>query len=247
MADLSTGTPVGVLGSGSLTARVTDTIRSLDHPVITGGVDAIQGSDVGLVITTDVPSLHAVVDAGVGVPMLPLAVDDPSGTLSDAADTVREALTRGWTTTTQPVLTVGTGHVSGTVVYDATIMTDEPARISEYGIRDKTRDTEVSVRADGVVIATPAGSTGYAHAAGGPPIATDAHAVAVVPVAAFAVDRRPWVTTPPVSVTVRRDEGTVSLYSDGTRIGPIDRGETVTVEWGPDTPIATPVPSDKKT
>lgn len=247
MAGLRTDAPVGVVGSGSLATRVVETLQSMDRTVVTGGVEAVIGNEVGLIISTEPAALHAVIQGPTGVPVLPLGVESPPIEATDAMTRVRTAIEQGWTNVSQSILTVEADGNSSPVVYEVTVMTDEPARISEYTISDTPPDTPDSVRADGVVIATPEGSTGYAHAAGGPPVSADSDTVAVVPVAPFAVDRRPWVTTPPITITVQRDEGAVSVYTDGDRLGPVDRGQTVRIDWGGETQIARLLTPDEKT
>jgi len=69
-----------------------------------------------------------------------------------------------------------------------------------------------------VVVATPAGSHGYARAAGGPHIASGAPVAAVVPVAPFTMTPEQWVVDldPPVGITSERDVE-VSLVLDDDR------------------------------
>jgi NAD+ kinase len=91
----------------------------------------------------------------------------------------------------------------------------EPGRISEFGVR--AGGTRSRFRADGIVLATPLGSHGYAHDAGGPRLAPGVGAVTVVPVAAFGLGAPTWVVDPAggVRLSVERDEGDVSLLVDG--------------------------------
>lgn len=95
---------------------------------------------------------------------------------------------------------------------DAMLITSEPARISEYGVETETGHAE-RFRADGVVVATPLGSDGYAGAAGGPTIEAEA-GLSVVPISPFSTHARTWVVNPPIRLTVERDEGDVLLLAD---------------------------------
>nr|WP_246403835.1 hypothetical protein [Halobellus ruber] len=107
-------------------------------------------------------------------------------------------------------------------------MTAEPARISEFGI-GSTDGWFETVRADGVVVATPLGSTGYARDAGAPVIAPGTGLVAV-PVSAYAMHAHPWVLRPPMSLSVERDEADVTLRLDDEEVrsvppdAPVDVG-----------------------
>ena len=122
------------------------------------------------------------------------------------------------------------GDRAGTAVADVTLPTAAPARISEFGVgsADDRRDT---VRADGVVVATPLGSTGYARDAGGPVLAPGTGPVAV-PVSASAMHTRSRVLRPPVSLSVERDEADVTLRLDDTEVRSVPPSAAVDVTVG---------------
>jgi NAD+ kinase len=121
---------------------------------------------------------------------------------------------------THPVLAVRRdGAQVGRLLRDAMLVTATPASISEYAFDG--RGTMASVRADGLVVATPMGSDGYAAAAGGP--ALDATTgVAVVPVSPFSTTATTTVVDPDagLSLSVERD-GEVALFLDGVRHGSV--------------------------
>nr|WP_231736957.1 hypothetical protein [Halobacterium sp. CBA1126] len=117
------------------------------------------------------------------------------------------------------------------------VVTDEPARISEYAVETRGRSVD-EVRADGVVVATPAGSHGYAADAGGPLLSADADALAVVPVAPFRVERVQWVVDAPAAVTVVREEADVALFVDGRAHGFAAPHAPVELDWGAPFPVA---------
>lgn len=248
MGDRTADGAIGILGAGPTATLVRDTLESLEWPVVPEPGQALEAQDVTLVVTTDAEGLRTVLQRADTPPVYPLGVEAPfthPDVEPDAA--VTDLVADGWHVEAYPTIAVSSESTTVSAVFDATLMTDEPARISEFHITDTPPNTPDTVRADGVVVATPAGSTGYGHAAGGPPLDTDTRSVAVVPVAPFAVDRRAWVDTPPITVTVRRDEGTVSLYSDGGPVTPVDPGERITIDWGPDARVAVPSSSDEKT
>lgn len=73
---------------------------------------------------------------------------------------------------------------------------------------------------DGVIVATPTGSTAYAFSAGGPVVWPDADAQLIVPVAAHALFARPMVVSPTsvVAVELSRDSmGPAVMLCDGNR------------------------------
>jgi NAD+ kinase len=128
-------------------------------------------------------------------------------------------------------LTVTAGGTTVRALADVTLVTTEAAQISEFAIRTDGRDVD-TVRADGVVAATPTGSHGYASDAGGPRLARDTRSLAVVPIAPFRISRDRWVLAPPTTFTVLRDASTVELLVDGREQGMVAAHEPVELDWG---------------
>lgn len=89
-------------------------------------------------------------------------------------------------------------------------------------------------RADGLIIATPTGSTAYSFSAGGPIIDPGVDAFVLTPVAAHSLFDRPIVlpAESKISITVRRDRP-VRVNVDKEVLGQIGDGDVVTVERGP--------------
>jgi NAD+ kinase len=83
--------------------------------------------------------------------------------------------------------------------------------------------------ADGVIIATPTGSTAYALSAGGPIISPRAEALVIVPVSPHMMFSRPVVLAPDDEVTIRVDEmaPVASLSLDGTHGRNLQPGDVV--------------------
>jgi NAD+ kinase len=91
---------------------------------------------------------------------------------------------------------------------------------------------------DGVVVATPTGSTAYAFSAGGPVVWPEVEAMLVVPISAHALFARPMVVSPRsvVAIEVIPDTSRAVLWCDGRRTGDLPPGARVEVRRG-----ATPV------
>lgn len=86
--------------------------------------------------------------------------------------------------------------------------------------------------ADGLVLATPTGSTAYAWSAGGPVVWPDVEALLVVPNSAHALFARPLVLSPNCQIEVRLGDQrpqTAEVWCDGRRNFPLKSGDTVTV------------------
>ncbi len=89
-----------------------------------------------------------------------------------------------------------------------------------------------SFRADGMIIATPTGSTGYSPAAGGPILDADMSAIIITPVCPFTLSNRPLVASGKVvTLTVKSGQRTdILLTADGQLVFPLEEGDTITVE-----------------
>jgi len=90
--------------------------------------------------------------------------------------------------------------------------------------------------ADGLVLATPTGSTAYSLAAGGPVLMPDSRSLAVTPMNPHALGVRPIVVSDAVRLTVtsrRRVNGrraeTLGVYADGADVFRLAGDETVVV------------------
>lgn len=91
--------------------------------------------------------------------------------------------------------------------------------------------------ADGVLIATTTGSTGYALSAGGPPIDPRVRAVMLVPLAPHAVITRPVVFPDTSVIRVRLEHGAAYAAADGQSQVELSSGAVATVTSGPELEI----------
>lgn len=89
--------------------------------------------------------------------------------------------------------------------------------------------------ADGLVFATPTGSTAYSLSAGGPVLMPDSASFVVTPMNPHALGIRPMVVSDSVSMTVTsraRDgerDGRIGVYADGENALMLDDGETLEI------------------
>jgi NAD+ kinase len=91
------------------------------------------------------------------------------------------------------------------------------------------------MRGDGLVIATPMGSTAYSYAAGGPVVSPGLDAVVVTPVASMFGVSRPLVVSSaePIRMSLRDDSGTAAIEIDGSMVGRAEPGGVVDVTLRP--------------
>jgi len=91
--------------------------------------------------------------------------------------------------------------------------------------------------ADGVVVSSPTGSTGYSFSAGGPVLDPLSRNIVVTPIAAYLATLRAVVVSPTQSVTVTIVQGDDAVVSvDGWIDEPLGVGDRVTVTEAP-TPV----------
>jgi NAD+ kinase len=112
----------------------------------------------------------------------------------------------------------------------------------EKGSREKMLEVMVDVDGrplsrygcDGVVCATPTGSTAYAFSAGGPVVWPEVEAMLLVPISAHALFSRALVTAPTSTITITVDPYTTFalLSCDGRRMADLAPGSSVTVRRG---------------
>ncbi len=102
------------------------------------------------------------------------------------------------------------------------------ARITDFAV--KVNGIFVSqYRADGLIIATPTGSTAYSLAAGGPILSPEVPGFVITPVASHALTNRPLVVRDTaiieVSITVTREQAYLSV--DGQQGESLEEGDVV--------------------
>ena len=175
-------------------------------------------------------------------PILPVGSGRYAVAGTAAPDAIRRLLADEVRTAEHPIVSVAVdGERLGRAALDVALVTDEPARISEYGVGFPS-GRETSVRADGIVVATPLGSDGYAAAAGGS-VLEPGTGLSVVPVSPFTTGAETWVVPEAVTLSVERDEELVSFVVDGERVGRVPANEPIRVEVCGRVPLLS-VPTD---
>jgi NAD+ kinase len=127
--------------------------------------------------------------------------------------------------------------VSGREVYrtwalnEATVEKSAAERMLEVVVEIDRRPLS-SFGCDGVIMATPTGSTAYAFSAGGPVVWPSVEAMLLVPLSAHALFSRPMVISPRSLLAVEvleRSAGTGVLWCDGRRTHDLPVGARVEV------------------
>ena len=152
----------------------------------------------------------------------------------DLATTIDRVLRRDYTVEERLTIDVQATH-------DGAVIADTWA-LNEASVEKQRRMLEVAVgvddrplssfACDGVVVATPTGSTAYAFSAGGPVVWPGVQAILLVPIAAHALFNRPLVTGTDSELTVRilpENIGPGVLWCDGRRRTELPAGSEVRV------------------
>ncbi len=203
----------------------------LERALSEAGVDVVDVDEATVVVAV---GERALLDLATTCPSTPIvAVDTGVDRYGLSTDTLRDGLDAlfdgNWSTVRHPVLSVSVGRESiARAVSDVMLITSEPARISEYAVRFGEESAGV-FRSDGVVVATPLGSRGYARAAGGP-ILEPGSGYSVVPISPFATNWDTWVAAGDVTLSVERDDGDVVLVVDGREHCEVTPHERVSIE-----------------
>ena len=231
-----------------LVAKTRAQLDSLNINVLEFSVDALQSAslqrevdDLTLVISFggDGTFLKAAAAAhGAGVPvlgvnfgrlgyLLPIEPDQLWGVLS-------RGLESGFTVEDRSVLHVGLPDGEQLIaINELAIEKREPGHMLRLSTMVDAEQF-VAYAADGIVVATPTGSTAYNLSAGGPVLDPTMRATILTPVAPhLAVDRS--IVLPPervVTIAVDDERGAVAVL-DGRFVGPITTSGTVTITTHP--------------
>jgi NAD+ kinase len=114
------------------------------------------------------------------------------------------------------------------VLNDAVITKGAIARMIEVGVEINKQLVAV-IRADGIIVSTPTGSTAYSLAAGGPVLYPGIGSMILTPICPHTLTYRPVVVSDrsEVDVTLRSSSGEVYLTFDGQVSVPMLQGDTV--------------------
>ncbi|MBL3700874.1 NAD kinase [Leucobacter luti] len=156
----------------------------------------------------------------------------------DLASTIERVLWRDYTVEERLTLEV-TASLDGEVIADTWAL-------NEASVEKRRRMLEVEIgvdglpvssfACDGMVVATPTGSTAYAFSAGGPVVWPGVQAMLMVPIAAHALFSRPLVTGTDSELSVRilpENVGPGVLWCDGRRRTELPAGSIVRVRRSP--------------
>lgn len=211
-----------------------------DYVVRCGIAEALYNADMAITFGGDGSILRVAAHAAPrGIPILGINLGH-LGFMSelepDESDRIREVISGHYHLEHRMMLKVqtvrdGVIYPRGHVLNDAVIGRNQSGRIL-----DLTVGADGAVigryRADGIIAATPTGSTAYSLAAGGPVIEPAARNIVLTPICAHAMAARSFVLAPGRRVTLSAESESV-LTLDGRDGIPLKEEETVVVTRSP--------------
>jgi NAD+ kinase len=234
-----------LIEAGFTVRVVAEEAGDLDLPgvVPVAGLSAAEGAEIVFALGGDGTLLRAAELArpakapllGINLGKVGFLAEAEVGDLDVA---VRRAVAHNYTVEERLTLDVTVEH-QGEVVAESWALNEASV---EKGARERMLELRVDVDgrplsrygSDGVVCATPTGSTAYAFSAGGPVVWPGVEALLLVPISAHALFSRPLVTAPTstIAITIDPSAPVAVLCCDGRRVFDVPSGSVVTVRRG---------------
>jgi NAD+ kinase len=132
------------------------------------------------------------------------------------------------------LLEARTGDAEAICLNDVVVTKGAKARMIELAIGVDGQDVAV-LKADGLIVSTPTGSTAYSLSAGGPILHPQVPAIVLTPICPHTLSFRPMAVpaTSTISVKLLTGGEEVHLTLDGQRGGPFIRNDVVAIRKAP--------------
>jgi NAD+ kinase len=231
-------------GAGELARAVAELFAGHGWEAVPERADDGGAFDVGIVLGGDGTLLRAAeVVRGRGIPLLAVNVGhmgffseaEPEDLVGVVGRVVRgDYRVEARATVTAQVVDAQGRASTAWALNEVSVEKASPQRMLEVMVLVDGRPLE-TFGCDGVVLATPTGSTGHAFSAGGPVVWPEVAAMLVVPVAAHALFARPLVVgaDTPVTVAIQPYSRTSAWVScDARRRGEVPPGGRIEVRHG---------------
>jgi NAD+ kinase len=212
------------------TARSAAPAWSMERIGLTCGLVVVLGGDGTFISVARQVAAHGVPIVGVNQGRLGFLTDLSLASLADALP----RLLAGEYREERRVLLSATGSTPGSPEYLAVndVVVNRGGATSLVDLEISLNDRfAYGFRADGVIVATPTGSTAYALSAGGPIMAPFVNAFTIVPIAPHALTNRPIVVADDsvIRITVARAREALASI-DGHHVIPLAEGDSVVLK-----------------
>ena len=212
-----------------------DTVSELAQLPTRSDLCIVVGGDGTLISTARLMAERSVPLVGVNLGRLGFLTDIPADGLESAIESVLD----GEFISEQRTLLAGAVKRNGKTLFSALAMNDVVVSRGAVGSMIEfavTVDGEFiyTLRADGLIVATPTGSTAYALSAGGPILHPALQAIALVPISPHTLSNRPVAirSTSRVEITLVRGEGSRANFDVQAHFE-LEHGDVVTVSASP--------------
>jgi NAD+ kinase len=119
--------------------------------------------------------------------------------------------------------------LEGSVLNDVVVSKNALSRLASLQVSIDDREAAV-YEADGLIVASPTGSTAYSLSAGGPIVYPTLEAILLTPICPHALTQRPVVLPADLPVRVRLGSpGEMFVTLDGAKGCPLDQGDEVLI------------------
>ncbi|MBU3699808.1 MAG: NAD(+) kinase [Candidatus Kapabacteria bacterium] len=201
--------------------REEDEFRKLADMVMTFGGDGTLLAAARTLMGTDVPIM------GVNVGKLGFLAEFAMSELDDA---IARVISGAYRIVDRTTLEVTFGEVSSFALNE--VLVERSSKAKMISVKAWVDDHHVAdYRADGVIVATPTGSTAYSLAAGGPIIAPSTNSLCITPIAPHTLTLRPLIIddTSEIRLQLLSEAATGQVVADGQILGVVDHDQTVHV------------------
>jgi Predicted sugar kinase len=200
--------------------NVVDSINDADIGIAVGG-DGTLLRLAGLAMEKDIPVLG--INAG-RVGFLTCLE------MSDIARLSR-LLTGEYNITNRSLLSVKLSENTYTALNDVVFSKDFTAPLVDFNLRHEREDNPIHFRSDGLIFATPTGSTGYALSAGGPVIDPSLAGILVTPICPHSLSARSVLFSDDKAFWLSAgDPLPINVFVDGQHVGKLDGNSTAQIK-----------------
>jgi len=189
-----------VLGGDGTMLRGAEAVRGLDIPLL-----GVNLGHVGFLAEVEKPSIREVADSVINKTYL----IDERMVLAYSVERSGAEIAQGW------ALNEVTIERESTTMVQLFVQIDRRP-LSRWGC-------------DGLICATPTGSTAYAFSAGGPVVWPEVEALVLIPISAHALIAKPMVVSPSSEIVIDVESPDASLLGDSLRKFALQEGDRVRI------------------